>query len=483
MIEHNKRKKLGKKYKNSHLVFILTSTIVNNQHPSESLNSSVYFIEMAPAGKHSRGRNEYVENIKISTKYHSLSKVISGIAKSVNKHDSSAEISYDLSKFTKALRNLLNANSKLLLMGHITNDESHFEENTATMQFLDKCRSLYLESFPHLFDPTGMVQNQDKLLVKLTQENFELKNNLKNFRENQRQKMGFLKQCLGFEFDLDDLFKGKISINDNEVIKQYKDLYQICEGMSEKNTLLENKSTEMENKMNELKKENKELQEKFSKETIICRENILKAKNVTEELKTNFEYKVAMLEEQKQKCISKVLEDTHKIVEEKLQIVNNLNQMMETKPATVDIGKIHTYKEQTKASKINTNSVLKEQILKSHKNVVKGIDKNHKNIVKGIESKSEIIRGNYEDFKEKTKKEKESLLSEADELIQIAQKQQKTIEKIILGSYCYKKKPLPISEDEIPLQFNEKGYEKILKSLEKFKRKNGKAFRPSTTIL
>ena len=288
----------------------------------------------------------------MAAQYNSLVKVIGGISKKSSTHESVPEIIYNSSKFTRLLKNLLDVNCKLYFLGHITNEETLFEGNISLLEFIEKCRKTYLESALIPIESSPIVHDQDKLLIKLNQENIELKGQIKHSKDSQKQKLTFLKNALGFDFDLENILKGKINSRETDIINMYKDVYNDCEYVNDKNALLQIQIKEYENNLSIITKESKELQEKFSRDTIIYRESILKEKSVQEELKKNLDYKLKQIENQKQKSVNDILNGTNKIIEEKLSIVENLRKMIDYKPNSIEKAKIPGFKELSKQAMI-----------------------------------------------------------------------------------------------------------------------------------
>ena len=64
MNEHENRRKNSKRHRSAHLIFVLTCIKKNKINSALGDKGSIYFVEMSPAGKHSKVKKSMKKMLK-----------------------------------------------------------------------------------------------------------------------------------------------------------------------------------------------------------------------------------------------------------------------------------------------------------------------------------------------------------------------------------------------------------------------------------
>lgn len=185
---------------------IFTINLTQKERGGDSYkNSSLYFVDLAGSERIPRNFNDskkFQESIIINSSMLTLGKCLHFIAQSIQKN-----YPYKESKLTRAIQNVLQPASNIVLIAHINPNDNNYDETIATLQFADRTKNPeFFGKF--IFDDDemsalGSMPGSDKVIKRLNDEFNETKMKIEHVQKDFRQKLYDVQKLIAIDLDLE----------------------------------------------------------------------------------------------------------------------------------------------------------------------------------------------------------------------------------------------------------------------------------------
>lgn len=341
--------------------------------------------------------------------------------------------------------------------------KSHFEDTVSSLTFADRCKPTTATG-SGFFNTDKLSGNEVDIKIKLLQdERAELKEKLRKIDLAQDEQLKKIVDMLGIEGDVDTLLQAPVGSRELLKIQQQKEAVQKVDSLIKKNKELEKKLEENKQIFEKIKKAESHSQEQHLRRVLELKDELTRLKEELEENKANADHNQREQMQTKADELLRMLGNSHKLVEEKLAIVQNLPKAMQTVgnlPSAQDmkeLGKIEVEKEFEKR--------FKEQE-KNHQKQLESVKTQYEHLVREKETNLTQMVKNFKETRLKKKEEINALRKEMKNIYDLITSQKKILNNIENGKYNQNLRKVFIPKDMMPELPSPETFPHLFKSLQ-----------------
>lgn len=401
-----------------------------------------------------RNSKEHYEHPAVHKSFGALSKVLANIK--------SPKIPWRDHLLTKILKIGLSDTPKVVILAHINPAKNCLQDSIHTLNFMEKCK---------LSQSSGQVEKMteeeiDLQIQKLQEEKLELKNKLRKIESSQDHQVKKLCELMGITDDLDGIIN-ETNEKELELIQTRKESYGKIEGGIKRNLELEKKIEENQALLERVKKVEYINQDFHLKKVIDLKDHLQRLKDELLTIQFNSKYYENEKVEAKSLELSKMVENSKALIEEKRNIVQRL-------PATLNPSTKPLNPEELKAQG-------KKEVFEIYKKRFEDQAKRHQEEIRVFElckeqsttEKKNILANMVSNFKQARNQKKIKIQDISKELLgmyDLLKNAKQTLQKILNGKFNQNLKEVFVPPEKIPKMPEKDEYPelfKLLKSEEK----------------
>jgi len=425
------------------------------------IKSSLYLVDLAASDKRIKSKKEsklFTDHTVVSEQFNTLLKVLQELSGN-NKEDK--EPPFSESHLTRVFKDLLSPRNRLIIIGHILQNESAYEETMHTLNYLNKCKCLEGGSSAKGEGEGLSTAARERLLRKTNQENNDLKVKLEKIKRQHEKMLDELKRLLGLDIDFEHLTSRRISQKEMDFINTHKKAVEEGDALEKRNRELEDELQRANEELKNLRKEYDELQEDRSCQYIILQENIARVKAEIKEYEKKKESREQYYQNLKNRQSEIVDKNAQQVINDKAVVIGSVKSILKAKEQMAKETKQMRDTQKKQEEKLYASMV--ENNSKSYESEKALLIKKYATLIEEQKKEYEKYVNLYQEFRKKKKSEISTLRDELMQLYGVYRKQEKIIQGIEGGAYTYSQKSIKVPENEKPMPVDKDGYPILFK--------------------